>query len=229
MSRDEWERLALGDERTPPHQRSKGPVSTPAGRLVELNHEIVRLRGALAEAAYEVKRLETKLNQFISFAGVSFGGIKVSQFWCEFVLWEALLNSSHYNAVFELGTWEGGFSWWLWAQAQARGMKFVTYDSVRPDRDVPCFERRDVFLDRQELGALMRKHEPCIVFCDNGNKPRELEMYSKELRSSSSILVVHDWGTEMLPENVPDNVEMIHREFCEDLGSVSRVFKIKEG
>ena len=36
-----------------------------------------------------------------------------AQYWVEFILWESLLNERDYNAIIELGTWEGGFSLYL--------------------------------------------------------------------------------------------------------------------
>jgi hypothetical protein len=132
--------------------------------------------------------------------------------------------------VFELGTWEGGFAWWLWAQCQVRGIEFGTFDAIQPNQVLPAdgsFTRLDIFAESKSLGARFRLLEPCLVFCDNGNKPRELRTFAAELRHPDSLLVVHDWGTEMLPEDVPDTVEMVYREFCEELGSISRVFRLR--
>ena len=53
-------------------------------------------------------------------------------------------------------------------------------------------------------------------------------MYGPLLEHPESLLVVHDYGTEFQPEDVPACLEMVYREFCEDLGSMSRVFKKKE-
>lgn len=228
MSKDEWVRLAQADTRTLPHIRAKGPVSTPAQRLIELNSQLQRTQVALGESLSEISKLETKLKRFTEFGGVSFGGVVMAQIWADMIVWELLLNVRKFKAIFELGSYEGGFSWWLWAQTQARGgMKFFTYDAVVPSHPTPCFEKRDIFADAERLGELMRAYEPCVVFCDNGNKPREMAIFSKELRSSESVLVVHDWGTEFLPEDVPDGVEMIYREFCEEIDSMSRLFKLK--
>jgi len=77
------------------------------------------------------------------------------------------------------------------------------------------------------LGKRFRAFEPCVVFCDGGNKPRELKTFAAELRDPRSLLFVHDWGTEMLPGDVPDTVGMVYGEFCEQLGSVTRVFKLR--
>ena len=207
------------------HKRTKGPASTPAQRLVELQSEINYLTGALEVAQREASEAQDRLRQFTSFGGVSFGGIRMGQFWCELVLWEALLNERDYKAIFELGTWEGGFSWYLWAQTQARHMSFCTYDAVEPDRVVPGFARIDVLHDYESVGSVIRLTEPSLILVDNGNKPRELAIYSQEVRHPDTRFVVHDWGTEFQPEDIPEGVEMVHQEYCERLGSASRVFR----
>lgn len=229
MSRSEWERLAQAEPRVVPHQRSKGPVSTPATRIIELTGLLQRTQVALSECLHENTALEKQLNRFTQFGGVSFGGVAMAQIWADMVLWELLLNVRKFRAIIELGTFQGGFSWWLWAQTQVRkGMNFYTYDSVVPENPPPCFEKKDIFAEAGELGKLMRLNEPCVVFCDNGNKPRELQTFAEELKSTESLLVVHDWGTEFFANDIPNTVEIMYDQFCEEIGSVSRVFRRKE-
>lgn len=224
--------------RVPTNLSSAAP-RTPATQLISLRREIAALERDLAEANAKASRAEQKLARFTTIGangfGVSFGDIPVAQIWADFVLWETVLNRGEYRAVFELGTWKGGFAWWLWAQTQARHMElFETYDSLQSEYPTPApeperdtFVRRDVFAEAKEIGERMRKYEPCVVFCDNGNKPRELKTFSAELQHPDSILVVHDWGTEFQPEDVPDTVEMMYEEFCVELGSISRVFRLR--
>ncbi len=64
------------------------------------------------------------------------------------------------------------------------------------------------------------------MFCDGGNKPRELKTFSRYV-TAESLLVVHDWGTEMLRSDVPDNVEMVNEQWCVELGSASRCFRVR--
>ena len=213
------------------HQRPKGgPASTPAARLIELQQALTATEQKLASAQARISDLERDYQSNHSFQHVSFGGIPMAQHRCDLVLWEELLNANpRLKAIFELGTWFGGMAWWLWAQCQARDMHFETYDMTRSEHPKPpMFVRLDVFLDREQIGEVIRDWEPCVVFCDNGNKPRELREYSQELRSPDSLLVVHDWGTEFLPEDVPDNVVMVYGDFCEQIGSITRVFRLKE-
>jgi hypothetical protein len=213
----------------PDHSRSTLAASTPAQRIAELTSLAIRLQEELDEAIAEKEKLENRLVRHETLGGVSFGGISVAQAWVEFILWESLLNDRRFEAIFELGSWQGGFSWWLWAQAQVRKQQFHTFDSIQPQAEMPpdCFTRLDVFASSMKLGDLFREWEPCIVFCDNGNKPRELQTFAQWLRDPESLLVVHDWGTEIQPEDVPDTVEMVYREFCEGLRSMSRVFRLR--
>jgi cephalosporin hydroxylase len=162
-----------------------------------------------------------------SYGSVSFAGVPVCQYWAEFVLWEALLNEREYDTVVELGTFSGGFSLYLASQAEHRGIGFRTYDVRKPEREIPGFVQIDIYACQEEVGSHMRRHDPVIVFCDGGNKPRELKTFSRYV-TGDSTLVVHDWGTEMLSTDVPDNVEMIHEGLCLELGSASRVFRVRD-
>jgi hypothetical protein len=150
--------------------------------------------------------------------------VYVAQYWVEFILWESLLNERDYNAIIELGTWEGGFSLYLSSQAEHRNMFFRTYDIHKPARYVPGFVQIDIYAKAEEIGEHLRRMEPVIVLCDGGNKPRELKTFARYV-TPASTLVVHDWGTEMLEKDVPPGVEMVHKDHCEELGSASRVFR----
>jgi len=209
------------------HQRSKGPVSTPAQRLVELQNELTRTQQLLVEAQTRISTLETDWERYHSMRETSFGGIPMAQIYADLLLWEAILNhNAQLKAVYELGTWEGGFASWLWAQCQARDLHFATYDMVPSEhKKPPMYQKLDVFADRGPIGEIIRDWEPCIVFCDNGNKPREMAEYSLEIRDPASLLVVHDWGTEFLPADVPDGVEEMYGQFCDEIGSITRVFR----
>lgn len=159
---------------------------------------------------------------------VNFGGIPVAQHLCDTVLWEALLNTYDYvTAIVELGTWQGGFSLYLDAQARWRGIEFHTFDITDPEREIPGFEKIDIYRHADELGKRFAEMGPIVLFCDGGNKPRELKTFPPYLHKES-IIVVHDWGTETLPSDVPDFLEEVYGQFCDEIGSLSRIFRIKE-
>lgn len=163
-----------------------------------------------------------------TFKTTSFGGIPCAQYFVDFYLWECILNENpQLTRIIELGTWMGGFSLYLKAQADARNWDFVTFDSVlHMSRPIPNFNHMDIFANSEYVIKLMSLG-PCALFCDNGNKPREVEVFGQYL-SNDSILVVHDWNTEFTQENVPDCLEEIYGDFCDNLGSVSRVYRRKE-
>lgn len=211
------------------HQRTKGPASTPTQRLVELQNALTAAEQRAADERHRADVLQAEYDRYHRMSDTSFGGIPMAQIRADLVLWESVLNSNpQLEVIFEIGTWQGGFSWWLYAQSLARDIFFATFDAIQPEREVPWFTRLDVFANAEYLGKRFRAFEPCLVFCDGGNKPRELSTFAAELRDPASLLLVHDWGTEMLPEDVPDTVEMVYGEFCEELGSVTRVFRLKE-
>ena len=166
------------------------------------------------------------LDRWHRYGGVTFAGVAVAQYWVEFILWETLLNERRYNAIVEIGTLDGGFSLYLHSQAALRKMGFRTYDVRFPAREIPGFHRKDVFADEADVGEHLWRTDPVIVLCDGGNKPRELKTFSRYV-TGSSTLVVHDWGTEMLRKDIPSNVYMVHEEWCEELGSASRCFRVR--
>lgn len=166
-------------------------------------------------------------DKFHTFAGVSFGGVGCAQFWCDFLLWEALLNSNpQLRGIVELGTWEGGFSRYLYAQAEARGLTFATFDVIQPEFPPPEFARLDIYRYPEAIAQVAEEMGPVALFCDGGNKPRELKMFPP-LMPDGSIFVVHDWGTETPPTDVPDFLEELYGDYCDEIGSISRVFRMK--
>ena len=153
----------------------------------------------------------------------------MAQYWCDIYLWEAILNTNpQIDTIVELGTWQGGFSLFLKMQAEVRHMNFLTYDSINfhsPAHKLIPFVKRDIFADQKEIGRLISL-SPTVLFCDNGNKPRELKIFAPYL-TSDSVVIVHDWMTEIFPNDIPDYLEEIYGDFCNDIGSISRVFRKK--
>lgn len=157
---------------------------------------------------------------------MSFGGVKACQILADYWLWEAILNDNpSVEGIVELGTLEGGFSLYLAAQADAREIFFRTYDITTPKRRIPGFVTIDIFANSDEIGRHLERHDPVILLCDGGNKARELKMFSQYL-SHASVIVVHDWGTEFLPKDIPENVTEVYGPLCDEIGSLSRCFRV---
>ena len=157
---------------------------------------------------------------------MSFGGIMAAQVVQDYYLWEYLLNDTpQCRGIVELGTWEGGFSLFLAAQARCRGISFRTYDVTAPAHEIPGFIQLDIFREAEQIGEYLSREDPVILLCDGGNKAREVKTFSPYL-SPESRIVVHDWGTEVQPEEIPANLTMLYGDLYERYGSMSRVFRV---
>jgi hypothetical protein len=113
-------------------------------------------------------------------------------------------------------------------QTQMRGIDFLTFDILEPARPTPCFEKLDIYRYADDLGARLHEMGPVVLFCDGGNKPRELKTFPPML-SEGSVVLVHDWGTETLQKDVPDFLEEIYGDYCDSIGAITRVFRMKAG
>lgn len=182
----------------------------------------------LGRSARESSGVHDRLPEGIGSQWMSFGGVQAAQILADYWLWEALLNVAQgtVSGIVELGTGKGGFSLFLAAQAQQRDLFFRTYDIAEPACRVPGFVRLDIYARAEEIGEHLARHDPVILFCDGGNKPREVRTFSTYL-SPASMIVVHDWGTEMLETDVPYFLEEDFGSLCDSVGSMSRVLRVR--
>jgi hypothetical protein len=131
-------------------------------------------------------------------------GREIGQVENDLFAWEQILNlNPQFHWIIELGTYQGGMSWYLYTQAMARNLRFATLDINEPLEYVPSFYQLDLMEDFPSYW-LWPKNAPGILFCDNGNKPREVELYKDQIHSESCI-VVHDWGTEFVEADIPED------------------------
>jgi len=136
-----------------------------------------------------------------------FGAIMGQTFPALFVF-EWLLNFHSVEQIVEIGTGCGGLTTYLQLQANIRGLDFVTYDAnCRLDdknnkivanpplhmRKFINFRKGNVFEDdvRDEIRALLKK-KVTLLYCDNGNKPKEIKTFSPHCLKGS-IIGTHDW------------------------------------
>ncbi len=87
----------------------------------------------------------------------------------------------------------------------ARVEWFTTIDVHAPDPGTPGFVQLDVWDRADDVRALISDApRPLVLYCDNGNKPLEVETFAPALRAGD-FLAVHDLGTEIFPENIPSS------------------------
>jgi len=169
-------------------------------------------------------------------------GVPAFQNWGDMMMWERVFNEHPYmKSVVELGTCDGGMSTYFLLQARQRGMAFHTFDIGRsPMIDAGVakelglaehFTRCDIFEGSQVQELLSRDDmHPLLLYCDNGNKPREFATFVPYLRPGD-IVATHDWGTEFQEKDivpVAALVRPIHQEECDKSGSVTRFFRVVE-
>lgn len=156
--------------------------------------------------------------------GCTFLGVNCSQSWADFQLWERLFNAhAELKSIVEIGTGEGGFSRYLQLQAEARGLGFATFDVVQMDgQNVAGFQQADVFADPARVVNAWTS--PAVLFCDGGDKPREVAVFTP-LLAVGDVVVVHDWGVEVDLRHIPLELMPLHHDWCDELRSHSRAFR----
>lgn len=126
--------------------------------------------------------------------------------WAEFFTLEVLFNNiADLRKIVEVGGGNGTFTLFLALQAVCRNAHLA---SIELYSDIPeptggllqdlgaeiwtcdCFTSETI-----ERVANWVTGERCVFYLDNGDKPRELAVYSK-VAKPGDFLVIHDWGTE---------------------------------
>jgi hypothetical protein len=147
-------------------------------------------------------KIETGLDNI----GTLFGR-PIGQYWEDLEFWEQTLNDfDHLEWIIELGTYQGGMSFYLYSQAWARRMKFYTVDIDKPNQHVPCFYNIDITKGLPRYWDFFQT-EPGILFCDNGDKPSEVYQFYNQLHKES-LIMVHDWGTEFTTKDIPASMRV---------------------
>lgn len=142
----------------------------------------------------------------------SFMGLTMQQYWMDLYLWETFFNNYDVRTLVELGTGHGGMSLFLAMQSRQRGIDYLTLDNIRsiqPSDLTTLFELEaryhctDIFGDGRGYveNYLKEKRHPAMIFFDNGNKPREWQLYAP-LLVKGDFCAVHDWGTEFCQEHI---------------------------
>ena len=156
------------------------------------------------------------------------------QFWSDFMLWDRFLDAFPAKRLIELGTGAGGLSTYLALECIQRGMRFDTFDIFLPDvaksnvgkligLESMCHvgslwaETGDVLRD-----MLIAAEHPLILFCDGGDKPREVRLFGPLLKPGD-LLCVHDYHNEFDDDQVPANVhvEKVFEEQAKKLFSLT--------
>lgn len=170
-----------------------------------------------------------------NYSSTSFIGCATLQYHVDYFVWEKVFHrySSRVKQVIELGTGFSGFSLFLLLHCIQRNIEFETFDHktshVLNRRVADAVNLADHFhevniLDNPEEIYSFFKH-PMLLYCDNGNKPKEVKLFTPHLLAGD-VVAVHDWMTEIKPKDIPENYSMVFGELCDEVGSLSRFFEV---
>jgi hypothetical protein len=143
-------------------------------------------------------------------ADSTFCGSQISQAWRDLALWEEFFNRHSFHGFLELGTWRGGMAAFLATQCKARNMRFATIDSkshILENREFIEFLGGscltfDVFNLELISGVIQAMPKPLLLFCDDGDKRREVRDIARFLKPGD-LVAVHDWNSEIGADDIP--------------------------
>lgn len=143
----------------------------------------------------------------------------MQQVWEDLAVWEKVLNENPLRAVLEIGTGSGAFTTFLLAQCRARRIRFLSFDKQPHTVDNAVTRELELSLRCRvgdlwssgmiEIDSVLRSRQchPLLIFCDNGDKVREVSEFAC-LLEQDDMIAAHDWGTEIRPEDV-DGLPML--------------------
>jgi cephalosporin hydroxylase len=126
-------------------------------------------------------------------------GEMIRQSWADLFFINRILSKYRFERVIELGTGHGMLTVFLAMHSRCpvhsvelRGEpRNEVYRKAKETYDIN-FHMGDCFEDhlREELGRIIKKTY-CLIYCDNGDKPKELETYAQYM-TEGDVIMVHD-------------------------------------
>lgn len=159
----------------------------------------------------------------------TFIGVKMAQTPRAVALWEKFLSDTKFARIIEFGSYKWGMSLLFYLFCLKNNAKFYTYDVgkfsppgvVRRLGIHRHFKMADIFSIEKEIENLIKMDGTTIIYCDGGNKQKELDTFSKYLKNGDYI-AVHDWGTEVT--TFPSSLKEVYKEECDEEG-MTRIFQ----
>lgn len=137
-------------------------------------------------------------------------GVHASHTWDELGAIFRVIQDFKINTFIELGLFKGGLSSFMLTRCQ-----YVTnfyYVGVEKDRELLDIRLMNIFgsfgsrlvignvfhpqVSKLIMDVVMSCPVPRLVYCDNGDKPREVNTYLPIVPKGTYVMA-HDWGTEI--------------------------------
>jgi len=182
--------------------------------------------------------LSSKTNDRINYPRCTFLGDTMSQSFSSLFMWEKVLGSLKFSRLIELGTSSGTLSGYFYLFCLNKGAEFYTFDikkeyvktQVKDFLNLDeVFKSHDVLNDPGFISELIKREGRTVLFCDNGNKPKEFAIYATYLKAGD-IICLHDWLQEYKYNDVKgvikDNeLKMVYEDICKSFYSHIRIFQ----
>ncbi len=178
----------------------------------------------------------------------AYAGAAIQRKWVDIFTIDVFLADCRPSMIIELGTGSGAFSSYLATYAYLNGAQFVTFDSNRKTAVIKRANpralrlirklggktsQRDIFEDETAafVRSLIQRPGVSFLYCDNGDKPKEIQMFAAALKPGDFV-GVHDFGSEIHEKDVSLLVETdltpYHPEFFAAVSSSNRIFRKRE-
>ena len=171
-----------------------------------------------------------------------FCGVRIRHSYSALYVMENVLNAIAPTKIVEFGSWRGGLTIFLSAWARNNRASLISIDNLDlmskstlnfiESSKATRFLKRDVFSDTcfKEVKGFVSK-DRCLIYCDDGDKEKELVKYC-ELLSPGSAIGCHDYTIEVLKERIPrlfqsDFVPMLTDKQIENLGNIQQFWMKK--
>jgi len=143
-----------------------------------------------------------------------------------------ILAQEPFELIIELGTHQGGLTKLM--EDIFPSLPIHTYDNVDLTRnnrkyfgEKVYFHIESVLVPSRSLIKLLSDPAKKLLYCDNGKKKQEVEMYSQYLYPGD-LIAVHDWGNEIFWEDVQSYIgdwRRIGWPTLEYIGSTTRIWQ----
>jgi cephalosporin hydroxylase len=131
-----------------------------------------------------------------------------------FPIFEEFFKQNKIDTIIEIGTAYGGFSLFLEDMTKQYGTRIISYDICRVE-DMPIHEASPTKIQRsqhllnstvdyrikntyadeviQEIEDIILTGGRCVVFCDGGDKDKEINIYASKIKAGDFIFS-HDYA-----------------------------------
>jgi len=137
----------------------------------------------------------------------TFAGIRIEQSWSDLRILEHILSMEKPDIIIELGTKYGASALFF-----SLFTKTYTFDIKKyniPKNDNIVYTICDIFENTEKIKSLIQKNKKVFLFCDNGKKPKEFEVFAPMLKKDD-LIFVHDYGIEITHKDVAGLVQRLH-------------------